>query len=373
MNLSYSDEQHLLQRTARDLLEAQSPPALVREVEDTHQNFSLPLWASLAEHGWLGLGLPEVSGGNGGGPLEVAIFAEELGRTLAPAPWISTVVWGGALLVQQQSQATKDLLRRVIAGNALIAAATREDAGYGPEAIRTRAEQRDGTWRLTGRKLFVVDGGAADHLVVLAHDPGAGLTAFLLRADDDGVRIAVQPTTGGDGLAVVDFENAEAIDILGAPGEGWAVLERPELLATSAFTAWMLGGAEKAFEAAVDYAKARVQFGRPIGSFQAVSHKLAEVRWRLDALRMLTYKAAAMLDRREDASVEVSEAKAYANRWGVWSMHRVHEVFAGLGFMRIHDTQLYYRRLVVASTVFGDETYHRRRVVRARVLQPAGA
>jgi alkylation response protein AidB-like acyl-CoA dehydrogenase len=374
MNLSLTEEQELLRRSAREFLETQSPPALAREVEDSRQPMSSALWASLAQLGWLGLGLPETAGGSGGGALEVAIFAEELGRAIAPVPWISSCVWGGILLADHRTPETDAVLQRAIAGTAVLAAAIREeDIGYGPDQIRCRAERRQDGWRLTGEKRFVVDGGAATHLVVLARegarDGDTGLSAFLVPADDEGMTVAPQPTTAGDGLATVRLEDARPLAVVGPVGGGWAAIQKAERRATAALTAWMLGGAEKQLEAAVEYAKVRVQFGRPIGSFQAIAHKLAEVKWRLDALRMLTYQAAACLADGRDAALEVAQAKAYANRWVSWAMHRVHEVFAGIGFMRVHDTQLYYRRLKVAESLLGDEEYHRRQIVRGWLLR----
>lgn len=374
MNLSLTEEQELLRRSAREFLETQSPPSVAREVEDSRQALASGLWNSLAELGWLGLGLPEDVGGSGGGPLEIAIFAEELGRAIAPVPWISSSVWGGTLLAEHRSPELDALIRRMVAGTAIVAPAIREaDIGYGPDQIRCRAERRQHGWRLTGEKRFVADGAAASHLVVLARDGSgdgaAGLTAFLVQVGDEGVTVTPQPTTAGDGLATVVLDQARPLTVIGTVGSGWAALQRADQRATAAMTAWMLGGAQRQLEAAVEYAKVRVQFGRPIGSFQAVAHKLAEVKWRLDALRMLTYKAASFLADGRDATTEVSEAKAYANRWVSWSMHRIHEVFAGIGFMRVHDTQLYYRRLKVAESEFGDEQYHRRQIVRGRLIR----
>ncbi|MCS6801932.1 MAG: acyl-CoA dehydrogenase family protein [Chloroflexota bacterium] len=371
MNLSFTEEQELLRRAAREFLEAHSPPAVAREVEDRREAMSSLLWRSLAELGWLGLGLPEEVGGSGGGALEVALFAEELGRAIAPVPWIPSVVWSGALLAAFRSPPLDDLLRRIIAGSAIVVPALREhDLGYGPEQLRCRAERREDGWRLTGEKRFVVDGAAASHFVVLARDGAGRLTAFLVEAGGEGVTVTAHPTTAGDGLASVQLAEVRPLDVIGPVGNGWAAIQNAEQRATNALTAWMLGGTEKQLEAAVDYAKVRIQFGRPIGSFQAIQHKLAEVRWRLDALRLLTYKAASSLAAGRDAAIEVSEAKAYANRWISWSMHRIHEVFAGIGFMRVHDTQLYYRRLKVAESIWGDEQHHRREVVRGRLLQP---
>lgn len=373
MNLSLTEEQELLRRSAREFLQTLSPPSLAREVEDQHAPMSPVLWSALAAHGWLGLGLPEDIGGSGGGPLEVALFAEELGRAIAPVPWITSTVWSGALLAGHRSATAEDLLRQLVAGSAIVVPALREDdVGYRPEPLRCRAERRENGWRLTGEKRFVVDGQAASHLIVIARDGSGELSAFLVATRSDGITVTAHPTTAGDGLATVRLDNARPLDVVGPVGRGWGAIQAAERRATVALTAWMLGGAEKQLEAAVEYAKVRVQFGRPIGSFQAIQHKLAEVRWRLDALRLLTYQAASLLADGREAAVEVSEAKAYANRWVSWAMHRIHEVFAGIGFMRVHDTQLYYRRLKVAESIWGDEDYHRREVVRRRLLQPAG-
>ncbi|MCL6648884.1 MAG: acyl-CoA/acyl-ACP dehydrogenase [Chloroflexi bacterium] len=368
MNLSLREDQQLLQRAARDLLSAHAPVSLARQVEDERRGMARALWKVLADHGWLGVGLPAAVGGSGG-PVEVAVLAEELGRVIAPVPWLSTAVWSANVLAGCLEPAAARVLSQLIAGNAVVVPALRErDTGYRPTATHCQAAPADGEWRLSGEKQFVPDGSIADAFLVLART-GEGEEGLFLLPAAEGVRLAVQPTTDGHSLAVLWLDQAPAI-LLGAPGAGWALVEPAEWRAAAAAAAWMLGAAERALEMAVEYARVRVQFGRPIGSFQAVSHKLAEVRWRLDALRMLTYRAAAALARDPTSTAAVAAAKLYANRWTIWALHRCHEVFAGIGFMRIHDLQLYYRRLLAVGSLFGDEAHHQREVVRSQLFSP---
>lgn len=375
MNLSLNEAQEMLRSSAREFLSETSSPLVVRDVEATGRGYSRDLWQSMAGLGWLGLGLPESAGGMAGDMTDIALFAEELGRVVAPAPWISTVVWAGSLLANDSSDTAQELVQRIIRGEITVAVANREaDLGYGPDTITLKAEQDGDSFRLSGEKRFVMDGAEADYFITVGRVGSGtgeeGITLFVVESGAEGLRVIPQPTTDGDTQAVVQYDNVRPVAVLGEVGQGWALLEEPTRKATIALTAWMLGGAETAADMSVAYAKMRVQFGRAIGSFQAISHKLADVRWRLDAIRMLVVKAVSTFDD-ADNDADVSAAKAYGNQWIGWVMHRCHEVFAGAGFMKIHDLQLYFRRLLVAASWLGDEQYHRRNVVNRRIRNAA--
>lgn len=362
MNLDLTEAQLLLQRNARGFLEDACPQSLVREVEFTPPYYSRPLWRNMAELGWVGLAIPEDSGGLGGGPVDLAVLAEQMGRVNAPVPWLSTAVLGAGVLSAAGGQ--DGLLRRVADGEAVLAVAVREaDLGYGPNGIRTRYS--DGV--LTGEKRFVEDAAAADMLIVAARE-GAEVSLFRVDVPSDGLRVVWEPTTAGNATAWIALDAVRPVARIGESGQGLRLLAGAAELATAVLCWWMLGAAERGLEMAVAYAKERVQFGRPIGSFQAISHKLADVRCRLDGIRMLATKAMQALATGEDVEVQVSMAKAYTNEGVRWAMHRCHEVFAGIGFMEIHDLQLYYRRMRQYEVFLGDANYHRNRVAQARVL-----
>ena len=355
----------LLQQSARAFLSIESTPSVARAIEDNGEPYSKPLWDAIADLGWLSVGLSEEMGGTGESVPDLLTVAEELGRAIAPVPWISTAVLARTVLRDQPISDLQDVFVELLEGRTIIAAAIREqDSGYGPPA-HCHASYAQGEWTLNGEKHFVVDAGSADRFLVTAWT-SAGPTLFLVAASD--VAVVRQKTVDGATLGIIRLENAHPEAIIGVVGKGVETLTPALNLATAALTAWMLGASEKSLEMATDYAKVRVQFGRPIGSFQAISHKLADVRWHLDALRVMVDRVADEYDLEQDPTASISVAKAYANRWVIWALHRCHEVFAGLAFMQVHDLQLYYRRVVAAASWLGDEEYHKDEVVRLRVL-----
>jgi alkylation response protein AidB-like acyl-CoA dehydrogenase len=373
MDLGLSEAQELLRRNAREVLEETCPQTHVREVEEKTPGISRGLWRSMADLGWLGLGAPSSAGGSDGDAVDLAVLAEELGRVNAPVPWLSTAVLATKLLADSGREMESGLVQRIVDGEAIVALAIREeDAGYSPNSISTAATASGDGYILNGLKMFVADGANADWLIVLARSGEGsgenGLGLFLVEAGAPGVTVEWQPNTSGEGLALVRLESARATSVLGRTGEGWRRLQGPTLLAAALHCRWMLGGADRALEMAVEYAKTRVQFGRPIGSFQAVSHKLAECKWKLTAARALTDRAIVALAEDDDPETPVSMAMAYTGTAVRNSMHSCHEVFAGIGFMKIHDLQLYYRRLKVAESRFGDVYFHRRNIAKRELL-----
>ena len=373
MDVGLTETQLLMKRTARDFLVEACPTTRVREMEASGSGLDEALWRQFAEMGWLGVGLPADIGGEGGDIADLVVLAGEFGRALAPVPWLSTVVWGGHTLLDSGSKAAGQVLRRIPVGKTVLSVATREnDAGYGPSSISMVAEQHDAGWQLTGEKHFVADGGDASAFIVLCRsgqgNDETGLTAFLVESDAPGLKVFREPTVATTGADRVVFDQVRPTAVLGVIGAGWALLQRPTAIATTVLCAYMVGAAERSMELSIAYANERVQFGRPIGSFQAVSHKLADMRLKLDIAKLLTWKAARALDSGAQADSAVSMAKAWTNSATRWALYRCHEIFAGLGFMKIHDLQLYFRRLKLAESLLGDEMYHRRQVVNQAVL-----
>jgi alkylation response protein AidB-like acyl-CoA dehydrogenase len=347
MNFEFSDDQKQLRDTARRFLEAKCPPAAVRAILEGSEPFDRALWQGLAEMGFLGIVIPEEHGGLGAGYLELCVVAEELGRVVAPVPFNSSVFLATEFLLAAGSDAQKAAwLPKLAAGEAIGTFAFAEGVGpVTPKAIKLAAS--GGT--ITGVKLPVADGDIADFAIVAARTaPGndeRGVTLFIVDLNDAGVeREAVATIDPTRSHAKITF-NGAAADPLGAPGEGWsiinAVFDRAAIL--TAFE--QVGGADRALEMARDYALERMAFGRPIGSFQAIKHMLADMYVSATLARSNCYYGAWALS---TGSSEIGEAAATCRVSATQAFQHCAknniQVHGGMGFTWAFDCHLFYRR-----------------------------
>lgn len=369
MSLALSEEQSLLQQTAREFAESQTPVSQLRDLRDRRnpRGYSLQVWKSMTEMGWAGMLVPEQYGGSGLGLAEVGVVMEELGRTLAASPILASAVVGAICLVHGGTDAQKvEILPRLVAGNCLLALAFEEHRHFSPYSIATTARPCAGGYRLSGSKTFVLDGHVADQLIVAARTAGAlddrdGITLVLVERDQPGVRIERTSMLDSRNAARVHFENVAVGEsaLLGRSGKGADLLDSVLDRATAALSAEMLGTMSAAFEITVDYLKVRKQFGVPIGSFQALKHRAAQMYADLELARSLVRDALRALDDgRDDASQAVSAAKARVSSTLVHVANEAIQLHGGIGMTDEHDIGLYLKRARVAQLTFGDDRYH---------------
>jgi alkylation response protein AidB-like acyl-CoA dehydrogenase len=372
MNFGFNEEQELLRNTARKFFENECPSETVRRLMETPEGINAELWKKLAEQGWLGLIYPEQYDGTALGLVDLVVLMEEMGRAVAPGPYFSTVLLGGLAILEAGSDAQKkEWLPKIAAGDKRVTLAWMEPtAQLGPAGVTLTAVEKGGKYTLSGTKLFVHDAHTADALVVAARTrPGAGadgVSLFLLPKGTKGLQVTLLPTmdqtrklcevacsdvtVGGDAL-------------LGAAGSGWAPLARVLDRATVALCAEMCGGAQKVLDMTVEYAKIRQAFGRPIGSYQGVKHRAADMLVDVENSKSITYYAAWALDEGSpEAPLAVSMAKAYVSD----AFRRVSaagiQLHGGIGFTWEHDLHLYFKRAKGSEFTFGDATHHRERV-----------
>jgi acyl-CoA dehydrogenase len=373
MDLVRTEDQELIAKTAGDFVKQRSPIARVRELRDTNDavGFSRALWKEMAELGWVGIAFPESVGGAGLGFAELAVVLEELGRTLTPEPFLSTVLLAGqALLLSGDEAQAKAWLPRVCKGEAVLALAQQEARSrYDLAAVETRAERSGSGFRLSGEKIQVLDGHVADALVVVARTAGGprdakGVTLFLVPKGASGLTVTRQTRLDGRNAALVRLDGVSvgADAALGPVDAGRELLERVVDRATVGLSAEMLGGMEQAFALTVDHLKHRIQFGVPIGSFQALKHRAANVFIELELAKSAVMAAARAVD---DGSPElpklVSLTKARCSEAFVLAANEGVQMFGGVGMTDEYDIGFYMKRARAAELTFGDAAFHRAR------------
>jgi alkylation response protein AidB-like acyl-CoA dehydrogenase len=360
MEFDLSKPQKLLQKSARDLFARECPAKKVRELMASETAFDPELWSAVAEQGWLGIHLSESNGGLGLGLVDLAVVGEEMGRACFPGPFLGTV-WAATLIAAADS--TSKYLQPLTAGDSKGAVALLEpDASWDPFEVRLQARQEGKGYQLTGRKSFVSDAGVADVIVCVAKS-GNDLVVLAVPADTDGV--SIKPTPGLDQtrkLYDVAFEGVTVgpEGVLAVGDVARRALVRSTQVATILVCADMLGGMQWILEDAVEYAKTRQQFGKPIGSFQAVQHMCADMLLWTESSRSAIYFAAWALNAEpESAARVVSTAKVYASDASREVANRGVQVHGGIGFTWEHDLHLYYKRSKASEILFGDASHHR--------------
>ena len=374
MDLGFSESQQMLRSSAREFLEQECPTSLVRDMEEDPRGYSPELWGKIAGLGWLGLPFPQRYGGMELSYLDLVLLLEEMGRSLLPGPFFSSVVLGGLTILSAGAPTQKrDILSGIAKGETFVTLAlTEPSATYRPEGVQTKATLHDSEYVLNGTKLFVPDAQVADLLIVATRtqegsDPSQGITLFLVDAKASGIAITPLKTIAADKQAEVVFTDVHipASSMLGTVGEGWPVLSRILDMAAVGKCAEMLGGADRVLEMTVEYVKQRVQFGRPVGSFQAVQHHCADMATAVEGCRYVTYQAAWRLSEGLPAAREVSIAKAWVSDAYQRVCALAHQSHGAIGFTQEYDLQLYTRRAKAAEVAYGDGAYHRELVAQS--------
>ena len=364
MDLGLNETQQMLKTGARQFLEAECPISHVRDMEQDERGYTTQMWDKLAGLGWLGLVFPEECGGGGLGFVELAILLEETGRALLPGPYFSTVVMAGMTVADAGSESQKrEYLSGIADGRLIMTLALTEPSGrWDAGGVQTTARRSGGGYVIEGTKLYVPNANVSD-MVVVAARTGEGeedVSLFVVPSNAAGLARTPLQTIASDRQSELVFDNVAVGEdaLLGELNGGWATLEKTLRWGAVGKCAEMLGGAEKVLDMTVAYAKQRIQFGRAIGSFQAIQHHAADMAADVEGCRHITYQAALALDEGLPADREVAMAKAWVSE----AYQRVcglgHQCHGAIGFTKEHDMQLYSRRAKAAELMFGDADFH---------------
>lgn len=367
VQFSFTDEQEQFRATVRRFLNDKSPTTEVRRLMATTQGYDPEVWRQLsAELGLPGIAIPEQYGGAGFSLVELCIVTEELGRSLLCAPYFSSAVLCANAILNAGSEGQKaDLLPTLATGEQRAALAITEPKGnWDPASIETKATPDGNSYRLDGAKSYVVDGHTADLLVVAARLPQTvgreGLALFALEGNATGVdRRLLDAMDATRKIARVDFRGARA-NLLGDATAGAKAIERTLDQACIALANEMMGGAQALLDSAVNYAKMRVQFGRPIGSFQAIKHKLADMLLEVELAKSAAYYAAqaAVINDPEWPAL-AGLAKAAASESYLHTAIETIQLHGGIGFTWDNDTHLWFKRAKSSELFLGQPSYHR--------------
>jgi alkylation response protein AidB-like acyl-CoA dehydrogenase len=358
MNFAFSEEQEELRRIVRQFLDSKSSEATVRELMETTEGYDPKVWSQMAnELGLQSLIIPEEFGGQGFGYVELTVVLEEMGRRLLCAPYFSTVALAtNTLLHAGDDAAKKEFLPQIASGELTATLAFTEESGKWDESGITM-EATDG--KLTGTKMFVLDGHTAG-LIIVAAKTGEGVSLFTVAGDAAGLtRTPLATMDQTRKQAKLEFDGVEAKP-LGEAGAGWTTLERVLDLAVVALAAEQVGGGQFVLDMAVQYAKDRVQFGRPIGSFQAIKHKCADMLLEVESAKSAAYYAGWCASELNDELPSVASlAKAYCSEAYFHATAENIQIHGGIGFTWEHPAHLYFKRAKSSELLFGDPTYHR--------------
>lgn len=369
MDFGFSEEQDLLRQAARDFLEKECPMTTVRRLMEDETGHSPELWQQMAQLGWQGLILPEEYGGAGLDFVDLIVVLEEMGRVVLPGPFLSTAVYAAVTLLDAATDEQKERwLPDIASGRALATVAHMEPNGrWDADGIEAAATRDGESYRIDGTKLFVPDGHVADLLIVAARTPGStrrdGVSLFCVERDAPGLSVTpLQSMDQTRRLAEVKLDGVvvDAGARLGELGAGWGTLERLSDRAKVALCAEMCGGAQRVLDMSVEYAKVREQFGKPIGSFQAIQHKCADMMVQVESAKSATYYAAwAVAGDVDDAPLAAAMAKAYcSDAYRVVAGEGI-QIHGGIGFTWEHDMHIYFKRAKSSEVSFGDGAWNR--------------
>lgn len=358
----------MLQKSARDLLARVCPTELVRELMATETAHDNALWQEIADQGWTGLHISEEFGGLGLSAIELAVVAEETGRACLPGAFLSNIL--ATTLVEKAgntAQKEKYLEKLALGEIKATVAMLEKSADWSPEAVKLEAKRDGENLSVSGKKMFVSDAETADLIICVARE-GENFVILPIEKSAEGVKITALPSLDATRkLYEIEFENVNVAssEVLGADGDVLGALNDSLDVATVALCAEMVGAMQKIMEMSVEYAKTRHQFGKPIGTYQAVQHQCADMLLFTESARSATLAAAwAVANNTEEARYAVSVAKAYTSDGFREVANRGVQVHGGIGFTWEHDLQLFYKRHKSSEVLFGDATFHRERIAR---------
>ncbi len=362
MNFGFSDEQEELRKMVKRFLEEKSPESEVRRLMASAEGYDPAVWSMMAnELALQGLGIPEEYGGQGFGPVELYVVFEEMGAALFCGPYFSTVALAANALLLVGSEVDKQKhLPGIAAGDTIATVALTDDAGqWDLSSTSLRAEASGDSWTLNGVCNYVTDGNVASLILVPAHT-AKGLSLFAVHGGASGIdREALATMDQTRKQSRISFDNAPA-ELIGAEGQALAGLQTTMQIAVAALAAEQVGGAQRVLTNAVEYAKTRVQFGRPIGSFQAIKHKCADMLLDVESAKSAAYYAAwAAQEQNDELPIAASLAKSFCSEAYFHCAAENIQIHGGIGFTWEHHAHLYFKRAKSSELFMGDPAYHR--------------
>lgn len=380
MDVLLSEEEQMVKNLAREFLEGECPPSLARAMETDDLGYSLDLWKQMADLGWFGMALPEEYGGQGLPLAYLGIILEEVGRAIAPVPFHSTMVAALAVNTYGTGQQRQEILPGVASGGTILTWAFNErDARFLPETIQVQATRDGDHFILSGTKFFVDNFNAAEKCLVvcrtsppIGEDHRQGISLLLVDTGSQGVSHTPLTTLAKDKQSVVNFDHVRVptSNLVGQQDQGWEPAQEMLDRGTALLCAQMVGAARKDAEMAIEYAKGRVAFGRPIGAFQSIQHLCADMTIWIDGCQLLTYEALWKMDQGQPAGMEVSQAKAFCNDKCEAAVRSSQVIHGGIGFMMEFDLHLWFRRVSAWTMRMGTTFEHRARIARILLDQP---
>lgn len=366
MDFGLNEQQEMMQSMARDFLADEYPDKVLKAsvAEDEHNP---GLWKKVAALNLTGLGIPEEYGGVGDF-LDLAVVLEEMGRACFISPFFSSVVLGASTILQAGNENQKQrYLPDIAEGKSIFTLALVEESGrYSPEDIKTTAVRQGNGYIINGRKVFMPDARAADYLICAAlTGRDNGITLYILDINTKGIKINPLTMVSGDKMAEVLFDNVELAPevMLGDEGKGWSYLEKVLQKAGVAKCAELVGLSRQALDITLDYAKERIAFGHPIGAFQSVQHRCADMLIDTEAAGFLTYQAAWRINADLPAAREAAIAKAWVGQASRRVMKSAHQVHGAIGFTEDHILHYYTKKARAGEFAFGDTDYHFNRLI----------
>jgi alkylation response protein AidB-like acyl-CoA dehydrogenase len=378
MDILPSEEEQLLKNAAREFLEAEVSTLLVREMELDENGYPPALWRQMADLGWLGLAMPEEFGGQGLPLTYLGLVVEEIGRVLAPVPFHSTMTAALTIAESGTADQKRELLPAVCSGDMVMTWAVIErDPRLIPAAIVEQAQSDGDGWILNGVKMFVDNFNVARRCLVAVRtapdsEENEGISLFLIDPNGSGVSQTPLVTIAKDKQSRVTFEGVRVggADLVGELHNGWPIVERMLERATALLCCQMVGATRRDAELAIDYAKNRVAFGRPIAAFQSIQHMCADMLLFTDGAQLLTYEALWKMDQGMPAGVEISQAKAFANEKCEAVVRQSQVIHGGIGFMMEFDLHLWLRRVSAWTMRLGTTFDHRAKIASALLDKP---
>jgi len=375
MSMILTEEQEMLRKTVREYVQEHAPVSHLRELRDSRDEtgFSRAMWKEMAELGWTGITIPEAYGGAGLDYAELGVVLEECGRTLAPLPFLSTVVLGAeAIRLGGSAEQKEGLLPGICSGERIVALAFQESGHFSPYQVASTAEKTSGGYTLSGEKLFVLDGHVADDLVFVARSSGSagdreGLSLFVVDPSAAGVDITRTFMVDSRNAARVKLSDVEVEGsaLLGEAGRGADLLDAVLDRAMVAVSAEMLGAAREAFDRTVEYLKNREQFGVKIGSFQSLKHRAAILFSELELSESVVLDALRAIDEeREEMPSLASTAKARLSDTASLVSREAIQMHGGIGMTDEEEIGFFLKRARIGELFLGDSSYHRDRFAR---------
>jgi alkylation response protein AidB-like acyl-CoA dehydrogenase len=377
MDVSLNKMQISMAKEARRFLEKECSMEYVREMFEDEKGFTDEVWAKMSEMDWMGLRIPEEYGGIGLSFMEMGILFEEMGRVAMPGPFLPTMLAAEAIIDAGTHEQKKTYLEKIAMGEIRATLALfEEDSGNGAAGITLTATAEGENYLLNGTKLFVLGGQVSDLMIVAARTSGGdtpeeGITLFLVDTNAPGIsRQPLKTLDAGRRQSEVVFDAARvsAAGVLGEVDRGWGVIRNTLNKGAVALSLESVGGGQRSLEIAVEHAKERVQFDRPIGSFQAIKHKCAQIMLEVEGARSIGYYAALAMEKTgKEAALAASAAKAYAGDMFRNAASQAIQVVGAIGLTEEHEMHIYLKRAKMNEFLFGDPTFHREEL--ARILE----